>query len=334
MSKQYKQLSLEDRERMQQGLWEGKSLREIACILKRSPATISRELKRNGPWCNRRYHPRLAHERTKGMIRQRGQRQRLKHPFVRNYVHTKLRTGWSPEQIAGRLSQDHPNYRISHEAIYQYIYAQYRRGGYGVCTGADLRRFLRRRHKVRRPRKIPYAVEKGVLHNRIFIDHRPQEVANRAVPGHWEGDSVVSRQSLAGLNTLVERTSGLVFISKLSRYTDAAETTRVVIRRLKRIPRALRRTLTLDNGFENAGHTEIAQRTGTRVYFAHPYHSWERGTNENTNGLIRWYLPKGTDFSAVSEQTICNVQQCLNTRPRKRLKWKTPLEVFNGFVLH
>ena len=334
MSKQYRQLSLEERERMQQGLWEGKSLRGIARELGRSPATISREIKRNGPWGNRRYHPRLAHGRTKNMIRKREQRQCLKHPFVRNYVHVKLRTGWSPEQIAGRISKDHPDHRISHEAIYQYIYAQYQRGGYGICMGTDLRRFLRRCHKVRHPHKIPYAVEKGVLRNRIFIDQRPQEVANRTVPGHWEGDSLISRKSLAGLNTLVERTSGLVCISKLSRCTNAAETTSVVVRRLKRIPRTLRRTLTLDNGFENAGHEKIAHRTGVCVYFAHPYHSWERGTNENTNGLIRWYLPKGTDFSAVSEQIVRDIEHRLNTRPRKRLKWRTPLEVFNSFVLH
>jgi IS30 family transposase len=145
---------------------------------------------------------------------------------------------------------------------------------------------------------------------------------------------MVSRKSLAGLNTLVERMSGFVRISKLSRSAKAVETTSVVIRRLRRVPRPLRRTLTLDNGIENAGHEEIAQSTGVCVYFAHPYHSWERGTNENTNGLIRWYLPKGTDFSAVSEETIRHIEHRLNTRPRKRLKWRTPLEVFNSFVLH
>lgn len=325
---------MEERERIQAGLWAGKSLRSIALELGRSPTTISRELKRNYPTEHRRYTPRLAHERARARITMRGKRPRLKHTYIRLYVYNKLREGYSPEQIAGRLTREYPQYHISHEAIYQYIYAQYRRGGYGVCTGADLRRFLRRRHKVRHPRKIPYAVEKGVLHNRVFIDQRPQEVNNRTVPGHWEGDSLVSRKSLAGLNTLVERMSGLVLISKLSRSTNAAETTDVVVRRLKRIPRTLRRTITLDNGFENAGHEEVAKRTGASVYFAHPYHSWERGTNENTNGLIRWYLPKGTDFSVVPEQAIRTIERRLNTRPRKRLKWKTPLEVFNTFVLH
>ena len=253
---------------MQQALWGGKSLREIARDLGRSPATISRELKRNGPWGNRRYHPRLAHERTRKMIQKRGQRMRLKHAFIRNYAHTKLRKGWSPEQIAGRLSQEYPHYHISHEAIYQYIYAQYRRGGYGVCTGTDLRRYLRRRHKVRHPRKILYAVEKGPIANRVSIDQRPVGTEDRSLPGHWEGDTVESKKGLAGLNTLVERTSGMVFISKLQDHTSKATAT-VVIRRLQRIPRRLRKTLTLDNGSENARHEFITERIDTKCFFAH-----------------------------------------------------------------
>lgn len=318
---------------MQQGLWEGKSLRDIAGDLKRSPATISRELKRNGPWGNRRYHPRLAHERTTSMIRKRGQRQRLKHAFIRNYVHTNLRRGWSPEQIAGRLPNEYPQYRISHEAIYQYIYAQYRRGGYGVCTGTDLKRYLRRRHKVRHPRKVLYAIERGAVPNRTFIDKRPAEVAPRIVPGHWEGDSMESPKKAPGLNTLVERTSGLVLISKLRDRTSAA-TSEVVIRRLRRIPQRLRRTLTLDSGSENAKHGTITETLGTKCYFVHAYHFWERGTNENTNGLIRWYLPKGIDLSLVPENVIGDIEYHLNTRPRKRLRWRTPLETFNSFLLH
>lgn len=333
MAQQYRQLSLEEREQMQSALWEGKSIRVIARGLKRSPATISRELKRNGSWGNRRYQPRLANERTKARIRKRGQRMRLKHPFLRVYVHAKLQEGYSPEQIAGRIKIDHPYHGISHEAIYQYIYAQYRRGGYGVCTGADLRKYLRRRHKVRHPRRVLYAVEKGAISNRMFIDERPLEVSERAIPGHWEGDTVESRAKLPGINTLVERMSGLVLISKLRDRTSAATAT-VVIRRLQRIPRRLRRTLTLDNGPENARHEAVTKALGTKCYFAHAYHFWERGTNENTNGLIRWYLPKGTDFCTLSDGTIQDVECRLNTRPRKRLGWHTPLEVFNSFLLH
>jgi len=329
----YRQLNIEEREVIQMGLWRGKSLRSIALELSRSPGTISRELKRNCPSSRQQYTPRLAQEKARKRIMSRGKRPRLKDAFIRSYVKGKLREGYSPEQIAGRLSLEFCIYRISHEAIYQYIYAQYRRGGYGNCTGSDLRTYLRRRHKVRHPKKIPYAVEKGALQERIFIDERPAEVNERDIPGHWEGDSVVSKKSLVRLNTLVERKSGLVCISKIAN-GSGKETAQAVIRRLCRIPRCLRKTLTVDNGSENARHKAIRESLGTDVYFAHAYHFWERGTNENTNGLIRWYLPKGTDFATIPETIIQEIEYRLNTRPRKRLDWQTPLEVFNSFVLH
>lgn len=333
MARIYQQLTMEEREKIQTGLWEGKSLRSIAFELGRSPATVSRELRRHCSPEKHQYTPRLAHERARSRIVSRGQRPRLKNMFVREYVHAKLQEGYSPEQIAGRLSIDHSGYKISHEAVYQYIYSQYHRGGYGTCTGADLRMLLKRRHKTRHPKKIPFLVQGGVMQNRISIDARPAIVDARMEPGHWEGDSMVSRKSSTALNTIVERTSGLVFISKLKDGTGK-ETARVVTRRLCRLPQRLRRTLTLDNGFENARHEEIAKTLATQIYFAHPYHSWERGTNENTNGLIRWYLPKGTDFATIPEETISLIEHRLNTRPRKRLGWRTPLEVFNSLMLH
>lgn len=333
MAQKYRQLNIEEREIIQTGLWEGKSLRRIARDLNRSPGTISRELKRNCPPSRRSYFPHVAQKKAHDRIRKRGERPRLKNPFIRAYVENGLRRGYSPEQVSGRLSLEFCIYRVSHEAIYQYIYTQYHRGGYGECRGVDLRPFLRRRHRVRHPKKIPYVVEKGALRERISIDLRPIEVEGRKIPGHWEGDSVVSRQSLVRLNTLVERTSGLVCISKI-RNGSSIETTKAVIRRLRRIPRRLRKTLTFDNGFENAGHKEMQEILKTDVYFAHPYHSWERGTNENTNGLIRWYLPKKTDFATIPETVIQDIEYRLNTRPRKRLGWQTPLEVFNSLVLH
>ena len=186
---------------------------------------------------------------------------------------------------------------------------------------------------MRHPRKILYTVEKGAIPNRTFIDERPAEAVTRSVPGHWEGDTVESRRGFAGLNTLVERTCGVVLISKLQDRTSRT-TAEVVIRRLQRIPRRLRKTLTLDNGSENAKHQLITEQTGATCFFAHAYHFWERGINENTNGLIRWYLPKGTDLSSLPENTIQEIEYELNTRPRKRLRWKTPLEVFNSFLLH
>lgn len=328
----YQQLTIEEREKIQSGLWEGWSLRDIAQTLGRDPSTVSRELHRNIAGEPRRYFPRLAQKRAEARIQERGRRERLKNPNIREYVIQKLKEeDYSPEQIAGTLPHAYPEYSISPEAIYQFIYAQYQRGGWGSCIGIDLRMFLKRRHKVRKPKFVPFKEEKGTIKNRIFIDERPREVDARIQRGHWEGDSMVSRKSLVGLNTLVERTTGIVFISKIQN-TTAAETTRVVTGRLAYLPKRLRKTITVDNGHENAGHEDITKRIEARVFFAHPYHSWERGTNENTNGLIRWYLPKGTDFATVSKERIKEIEYRLNTRPRKRLGWKTPLEVFNQGV--
>lgn len=328
----YQQLTIEEREKIQSGLWEEKSLREIARELGRDPSTISRELNRNIKGERRRYAPRMAQMRAEERIQTRGQRPRLKNAIIREYAIKKLKEeDYSPEQIAGTLSSAHPDCSISPEAIYQFIYAQYRREGCGACIGEDLRMYLKRRHKVRKPKFVPFQEEKGSIKNRIFIDERPGEVDERIVPGHWEGDSMVSRQSLVGLNTLVERVTGLVFITKIEN-TTAKETARAVTRRLKQLPKKMRQTITVDNGHENAEHEEITKKIGVKIYFAHPYHSWERGTNENTNGLIRWYLPKRTDFAMISDERISEIEYRLNTRPRKRLGWRTPLEVFNQSV--
>jgi len=248
-------------------------------------------------------------------------------------VIAKLEDNYSPEQIAGRLSVDHPKLKISHEAIYQFIYSQYHRQGYGDCKGLDLRIYLKHRHKARHRKYIPFRPQRLKIKGAVSINERPKSIDLRRIIGHWEGDSVVSRQSKAGLNTLVERKSGLVFISKIKNGT-ADETTKAVINRLKGLPPGRRRTLTLDNGSENAGHKIITNKLNTKCYFANPYHSWERGSNENTNGLIRYYLPKKTDFKLISNERIKQIENILNNRPRKRLKWLTPLEVFNGRVLH
>ena len=329
--KHYQQLTIKEREKIQLGLWQDKSIRQIAFELSRSPSTISRELKRNFPDRRKVYVPRLAHKRAQKTIKKRGQRPRLKSPIIRGYVKDKLvNQDWSPEQIAGTLPIKHPGWTISHEAIYQYVYAQYTREGYGHCIGEDLRIYLKRKHKVRKRKKIPFKEEKGIK-NRISIDKRSFVVDERIELGHWEGDSIVSRKSLVGLNTLVERVSGLVKISKIINGTGV-ETTKVVTNRLKRVPRTMKKSLTVDNGGENSGHQEITKSLGMKVYFVHPYHSWERGTNENTNGLIRHYFPKGTDFATISNERIKEVEKKINTRPRKRLGYKTPREVFNNSV--
>lgn len=333
MPKKYKQLSIEEREIIQIGVWEKKSIRAIAKKLNRSPATISRELKRNCPPQKRRYTPRLAQEKAKYQIQKRAGRYRLKNPKIREYVIAKLKDNYSPEQIAGRLSVDHPKLKISYEAIYQYIYSQYHRQGYGNCIGDDLRIYLKRRHKVRHRKYVPFRPKRLKIKGAISINERPKSVDLRKIIGHWEGDSIVSRQSRAGLNTLVERKSGLVFISKIMN-GKAEATTKAVIKRFEELPLNKRQSLTLDNGSENAGHKTITEKLGIKCYFANPYHSWERGTNENTNGLIRYYLPKKTDFRFVTNEQIQQIENILNNRPRKRFNWLTPLEVFNGRVLH
>jgi len=326
----YKHLRIEEREKIQELLWQKTSIRYIARVLGRSPSSIAREINRNIP-LQYRYTPRVANERALDKKSSRGRKLRLKSFQVRRYVIDHLKMGYSPEQIAGRIRIDLKQ-TISHEAIYQYIYNQVRREGHHIMkTGYhDLRIYLKRRHK-RRQKKGMRKYQRIFKHNGLSIDLRPKEVEKRKVIGHWEGDSVVSRKSKTGLNTLVERKTGLVLISKIQNHNSIV-TANTVINRLKSIPSMFCKTLTTDNGKENFGYERIEKDLQISCYFAHPYCSGERGTNENTNGLIRWYFPKGTDFATISDEDISRVEYILNMRPRKRLGWKTPLEVFNESV--
>ena len=327
----YQHLTIEEREKIQELLWQKVSVREIAKSVGRSPSSVSREITRNIP-LHRSYRPRLANERALKKRKCRGRKLRLKNGFIRRYVFSQLKAGLSPEQISGRLHHDHSDQSISPEAIYQYIYSHVYREGRGTIKPGyrDLRSYLKRRHKRRALQGMRQA-------QRIFrpkgpcIDDRPKEVLARKVIGHWEGDSVISRKSKVALNTLVERKTGLVFITKIPD-TTAMKTKEAVVKRLKFLPAEIRKTLTTDNGSENAEYAKIEKELQINCFFAHPYHSWERGTNENTNGLIRWYFPKGTDFATIPDETIRAVEIALNSRPRKRLGWLSPLEVFNASV--
>jgi IS30 family transposase len=319
MPTNYKHLSLEEREHLAQLHWEGKSLGEIAKELGRSKSTLSRELARNSAPKHDRYTPCRAHARSCERKTSANTHERLKNDLIRQYVRQGLELGWSPEQIAGRLPKDHPNQSVNHEAIYQFIYHRQN------PDRLEMINQLRRAHRKRRNKSIGRKERKTKIPNRIPIEARPKSVESRNHYGHWEGDSLISRKSKAALNTLVERKSRLVLISKLDR-KGAAETNKAVIKRLKNLPAAGRRTLTLDNGTENASHEKLTAKLGIKCYFAHPYASWERGTNENINGLIRWYLPKGTDFSKIGKEQIAQIEFLLNSRPRKCLGYKTPLE--------
>lgn len=325
----FKQLNLKEREVIRNMLWEKKSMREIARALGRNASTISRELKKHRSARNKVYAPCLIQKRVDCMRQKRGSRPRLKSNVIRNYTEEKLKLGWSPEQIAGRLSKDYPGISISHEAVYQYIYSRCQQQGWGAkCYGDDLRVYLRRKHKWRKRKYVPcQAPKQGTILNAVSIEQRPKFIEKRKQIGHWEGDSLESKKSKARLNTMVERATGLLLISKLKNGTSK-ETTEAVTLKLSSLPRQMRRTLTLDNGKENAEHEAITHKTGVKIYFCHPYASWERATNENTNGLIRCYLPKGTDFAKVNEKQIQKIEAVLNTRPRKRLNYLTPLEVF------
>ncbi len=315
-------LSIQEREEIQKGIWNKESIRSIAGQLGRPHSTILREVRRNNPEHTKRYTPRLADERAREKRKSRGRSERLKTPELREYVVVHLKLGWSPEQIANTAPTP-----ISHEAIYQYVYAQVHRRGYGLVRlgKEDLRPYLARRHKKR-------AVMGGRKGRRVLrprgpsIETRPLVVAHRSRIGDWEGDSIESRNHGPGLNSLVDRKSGLLLLSKLSARTATA-TTDVVARRLRGLTT---HTLTLDNGKENQYWQELQSKTGARVYFAHPYCSGERGTNENTNGLVRRFFPKGTDFAQVSDEAVAAVEYALNTRPRKRLGYRTPLEVWGG----
>ena len=324
----YKHLSIEEREIVQEMIWCKRSIRYIARKIGRSHSSIIREIKRNNPERPVRYSSRLANDRAVKKRKCRGRTERLKNDSIRKYVVIHIKKKWSPEQIAGRITIDTGEH-ISHEAIYQYVYAQVCSGSNLIKSGhEDLRLYLRRRRKIR----LPHGARKC---QRIFkskgvsIDERPIIVNERKRIGDWEGDTVESKDHKPGINTLVERKAGLVFITKLKNKTSKA-TTKAMSNRFKLIPEKLKLTVTLDNGFENSDWKGIEEQTGIKCYYAHPYHSWERGTNENTNGLIRDYFPKKTDFDTISDEEISFVEKELNNRPRKRLGWMTPLEVWSG----
>ena len=325
----YRHFTIEERESLQYMWWERKSMRSIAKTLNRSPSSISRELKRNFPIERQVYAPRVAHERALLKRKSRGRTDRLKDAIIRDYVIKHLKTGWAPEQIAGKLPDEHSECSISHEAIYQYIYAQVHREGHGILRLGceDLRVYLKRRHK-RRGQRGMRTVQRVFRPKGPSIDDRPAIVDGRNRIGDWESDSIASKDNAPGLNSLVERKTGLVFLTKVKDKTAAA-TTEVISLRLSKIPCY---TITLDNGSENQNWQEIERAIGAQCFYAHPYHYWERGTNENTNGLVRWYFPKGSDFRTIPNEDIKAVEYALNTRPRKRLGWKSPLEAFSQGV--
>ena len=324
----YTHMSIEERETLSLGLAQGHSLRTMARVLGRAPSTVSRESTRNA-----RGHPYracTAQHLAAARARQPRRPRKLLDPWLWQYVRTHLGQGCSPEQIAGRLRRAYPDEMRKHlsaETIYVALY---------VLPRGALRRALlaalRQARKARRPRSRG-TDRRGQLPNMTPIAARPADVASRTVPGHWEGDLIKGARNGSAVGTLVERTTRLVILARMEG-TDARSARAGFTKKLRHVPAPLRTTLTYDRGKEMAEHERLAQRLAIQIFFADPSSPWQRGTNENTNGLLRQYLPKGTDLSGYTQRELNAIAHRLNTRPRKCLNFATPLEVFTQLRHH
>ena len=322
-TKCYTPLSAEDRETLSLGLAHGHSLRRMASVLGRSPRTISRESARNSTR-GRPYRACTAQTLAGARACQPRRSRKLVDPWLWQYVQTQLRQGCSPEQIAGRLRPAYPDdmrKHLSTETIYAGLYVLPR-----GARRSELLAALRQARKARRPRARG-TDRRGQLPNMTPIAARPAEVVTRTVPGHWEGDLIKGARNGSAVGTLVERTTRLVILARMEG-TDATSARQGFTKKLRHVPAVLRKTLTYDRGKEMAEHEQLAQQLAIHIFFADPYSPWQRGTNENTNGLLRQYLPKGTDLSGYTQYELNAIAHRLNTRPRKCLNFATPLEVF------
>jgi IS30 family transposase len=324
MSKQcYTHLSDADRETLSLGLTHGHSLRMMARALGRAPSTVSREVARNNVR-GRPYRACTAQAVAATRARQPRRPRKLLDPWLWQYVREHLAEGCSPEQIAGRLQRAYPDdmrKHLSTETIYVGLYVLPR-----GALRSELLAALRQARKARRPRARGTDRRGQILHM-TPIAERPAEMATRMVPGHWEGDLIKGARNGSAVGTLVERTTRLVMLARMEG-TDATSARQGFTKKLRHVPALLRKTLTYDRGKEMAQHEGLAQRLKMQVFFADPYSPWQRGTNENTNGLLRQYLPKGTDLSGYTQRELNAIAHRLNTRPRKCLDFATPLEVY------
>ncbi|MBT3988982.1 MAG: IS30 family transposase [Rhodospirillaceae bacterium] len=320
-------LTLVEREEISRGIVAERSIRSMASLLGRSPSTVSREVCRNGGYDQ--YRAAVADEQAWVRARRPKRCKLAAHAWLRRAVARQLRLNWSPEQIAGWLKRTHPEdeaYQVSHETIYRSLFVQAR----GVLK-KELVQHLRSKRTIRRSK---HATQKGNDHgqikNMISIRERPASVEDRAVPGHWEGD-LISGSKNSYIATLVERHTRYVMLVKV----DNKETLTVVsalTKHAKKLPTELYKSLTWDRGKELAAHRQFTLATDIDVYFCDPQSPWQRGSNENTNGLLRQYFPKGTDLSVHSQAHLNKVARQLNERPRKTLEFATPAEKFNKCV--
>ena len=320
-------LTLAEREEISRGIAVGRSLRSIAGCLGRSPSTVSREIKRNVG--SARYRAAGADKRAWAVARRPKACKLARHPRLCRAVARKLERNWSPEQIAGWLKRSYPDdpaWHVSHETIYRSLFVQAR----GVLK-RGLLAHLRSRRSIRRSR---YASTKGSGRGQIpdivSIRDRPASVEDRAVPGHWEGD-LLSGSANSYIVTLVERQTRYLMLAKVAN-KDTRSVVKALIRQARKLPNELRKSLTWDRGKELADHKRFTVATDISVYFCDPHSPWQRGSNENTNRLLRQYFPKGIDLSGYSQAQLNKIARELNERPRKTLDFETPAERFNACV--
>lgn len=327
MSSKHRRLSHRERVVIETLLHEKKSKAYIAKKLNRARSTISREINKWIDDPSENYSADLAHWNAKDdYLNKRNLDKISTYKSLKFFVYKGLLLGWTPEQISGRLKEVYPNnpiMSISHEAIYRHIYTRPQ-----ASLNKKLIKLLVRKKSRRWPIKNK-SPNRSKIPNQVSIDLRPKHIQLRHEIGHWEGDLIIGKNQKSAIGTIVERKSRYTIIVKLHS-RKANEVAYKFIQKLNKLNLKLKKSLTYDNGTEMAKHQIITQKTGMKIYFAHPYSSWERGTNENTNGLIRRYLPKGTDFNLVHENQLSIIQNKLNNRPRKIIGYKTPQEIINS----
>lgn len=324
--KKNSRLTHKERVQIETLLAEKRSKSHIAKTLLRSRSTISREVNKWVYNKTDKYDAELAHWNAKDdYLNKRNLDKISSYPLLKIYVYRGLLSDWTPEQIAGRLKEDYPNnpiMRISHESIYRFIYTRPQ-----ASLNKKLIKLLVRKKARRNPIKKRRGGGSKII-NQVSIDSRPKHIELREEAGHWEGDLIIGKDHKSAIGTIVERKSRYTLIIKLES-KKANEVAKEFSRILNKLNPIFKKSMTYDNGIEMARHEKITKKTGMKIYFAHPYSSWERGTNENTNGLIRRYFPKGTDFNEITLKQLEYIQEKLNNRPRKIIGFKTPKEIMN-----
>jgi len=322
-SRSGRSLSLVQREEIRAGLVRGDSFAAIGRAMGRPTSTIAREVGRNGGRDG--YRAWAAHRRAVELARRPRASKLAIDGELRTFVVAGLEQRWSPQQIAARLKEEFPDrleMRVSHETIYQSLFVQ-ARGSFR----RELTTYLRSGRSIRQSRRATGQTRRpGGIVGMITISERPAEIEDRAVPGHWEGDLIMGAHNRSAIVTLVERSTRYVMLARLDGRHDAPTTCAALTGIISRLPIELRRSLTWDQGREMADHAQFTVATDVAVYFCDPHSPWQRGSNENTNGLLRQYFPKGTDLSRFTQDDLDHVARELNGRPRQTLMWKTPAE--------